>query len=320
MRPLVIGVVLLTGMVAPAAVPVRVPALPALSALSASPATLSVRIGDQWIEWWRSDQAPARWNAADARVMSGIAWHAQGGPLEWGQLQLSGAGEAWRIRGIVVRLDPSRFRFRLATALSHGATQPEWSVDSAGRLAQLAFNAGQFAGAAPWGWVVHKGREIRPRGRGPLAQTVAFDSLGHISFLDDSTSAVAEPGGAIYEAFQTYPALLVGDGAIPPAFGVPQPLLDLDHRDSRLAIGLTRDNRLLLLLTRFDGLGGQLDGIPFGLTVGETAALMGALGCRSAVALDGGISGQLLVRTADSSAVWRAWRKVPLGLIAEPRP
>jgi exopolysaccharide biosynthesis protein len=252
--------------------------------------------------------------------MAGITWRSRGGPLEWGELQLSGAGEAWRIRGIVVRFDPTRFRFRLATALSHAATVPEWSVDSAGPAAALAFNAGQFAGAAPWGWVVHKGREVRPRGRGPLAQTVLFDSLGRMGFLDDSATASAQAGGAIYEAFQTYPSLLVGDGVIPAAFGALNSLLDVGHRDSRLALGRTRDNRVLLLLTRFDGLGGQLDGVPFGLTVGETAALMGALGCGSAVALDGGISGQVLVRTADSSAVWRGWRKVPLGLIAESRP
>jgi hypothetical protein len=252
--------------------------------------------------------------------MSGVHWLTRGGPLEWGELQLSGAGEAWRLKAIVVQLDPARFRFRLATALSNHGTIPEWTVDSAGDGARLAFNAGQFAGAAPWGWVVHRSREVRPRGRGPLAQTVFFDSLGGISFLDDSATVAAEAGGPISEAFQTYPSLLVGDGAIPAAFGELHPLLDVGHRDSRLAIGLTRDGKLLVLLTRFDGLGGQLDGVPFGLTVAETAALMGALGCRSAAALDGGISGQLLIRTGDTTAIWRGWRKVPLGLIAEARP
>jgi len=53
---------------------------------------------------------------------------------------------------------------------------------------------------------------------------------------------------------------------------------------------------------------------------GETAALMGALGCRRAVLLDGGISGQLLVRGRGAEAqTWRGLRKVPLGLIAVPR-
>jgi hypothetical protein len=312
-RTAILASVLMLG-AAPASGPYR------LDYSAAGPASLSVRVDDQWVEWWRSDRAPERWAASDSRVLSGITWHARGEALEWGELQLSGTGEAWRLKAIVVRLDPARFRFRLATALSHSATEPEWTVDSAGDKAQLAFNAGQFAGAAPWGWVVHQGREVRPRGRGPLAQTVFFDSLGGISFLDDSATVAAQAGGPILEAFQTYPSLLVDDGVIPAAFGAPHPLLDVEHRDSRLAIGLTREGRLLVVLTRFDGLGGQLDGVPFGLTVAETAALMGALGCRTAAALDGGISGQLLVRSGDSTAVWHGWRKVPLGLIAEPRP
>jgi hypothetical protein len=42
---------------------------------------------------------------------------------------------------------------------------------------------------------------------------------------------------------------------------------------------------------------------------------MGALGCRSAVALDGGISGQLAVREAGGEVrVWEGMRRVPLAL------
>jgi exopolysaccharide biosynthesis protein len=36
--------------------------------------------------------------------------------------------------------------------------------------------------------------------------------------------------------------------------------------------------------------------LPFGLTTPEVAAVMGALGARRAVLLDGGISSQLLIR------------------------
>jgi hypothetical protein len=47
------------------------------------------------------------------------------------------------------------------------------------------------------------------------------------------------------------------------------------------------------------------------------AAVMGALGARQAMLLDGGISAQLAVR--DSSGAVQQWpgiRKVPLGLVA----
>jgi hypothetical protein len=47
------------------------------------------------------------------------------------------------------------------------------------------------------------------------------------------------------------------------------------------------------------------------------AAVMGALGCREALALDGGISAQLLLRQKDGVVrTWPAIRSVPLGLIA----
>ena len=59
---------------------------------------------------------------------------------------------------------------------------------------------------------------------------------------------------------------------------------------------------LLIVLTRFDALGESLGSIPFGPTIPEFAALMGALGAKQAVALDGGISGQLVIRDAEASA------------------
>ncbi|CAN5688647.1 hypothetical protein BH24GEM1_BH24GEM1_19390 [soil metagenome] len=78
---------------------------------------------------------------------------------------------------------------------------------------------------------------------------------------------------------------------------------------------------MLVAVTRFEGLGGALSNLPFGLTTPEMAALMGALGCRRAMLLDGGISSQLLLRLPDGETrAWRGLRQVPLGLVALPRP
>ena len=75
-----------------------------------------------------------------------------------------------------------------------------------------------------------------------------------------------------------------------------------------------------MLLTRFDGLGEAGGAIPFGLTLAETAGLLREEGCRRAVALDGGISAQLAVRESGGRwQAWRAWRKVPLGVVVEER-
>ncbi len=101
------------------------------------------------------------------------------------------------------------------------------------------------------------GREVAPPGRGPLAPAVVVDAGGVLRIVPaDSIAAL---------------------------------------RASRLALGTLPDGRLLLVLTRFQVLGGVL-------------------------ALDGGVSGQLLVRAGDGGArVWTGWRRVPLGLVAEAR-
>jgi exopolysaccharide biosynthesis protein len=96
--------------------------------------------------------------------------------------------------------------------------------------------------------------------------------------------------------------------------------VDVEHRDARAAIGQLADGRLLVALTRFDGLRGVAGFVPFGLTTPETAALMGALGARDAVMLDGGISAQMRVRSDDGThREWRSLRAVPLALLVLPR-
>ena len=66
-------------------------------------------------------------------------------------------------------------------------------------------------------------------------------------------------------------------------------------------------------------IGPTLGFLPFGPTVPEMAAVMGSLGCRDAMLLDGGISARLLVRDAEGRAhAWEGFRPVPLALVATP--
>jgi hypothetical protein len=87
--------------------------------------------------------------------------------------------------------------------------------------------------------------------------------------------------------FQSYPTLLAGEGIVPRALMTPGGGVNLDHRDARLALGETRDGRLLIVLTRFDAMGEITGSLPLGPTTPEMAAIMGALGARDAVMLDG---------------------------------
>ena len=127
-------------------------------------------------------------------------------------------------------------------------------------------------------------------------------------------------GDGVETAFQSYPTLLTADGEIPVPLREPGRGIDVEHRDARLGLGALPDGRLLVVLTRFDALGESLGSIPFGPTIPEFAALMGALGARQAVALDGGISGQMLVRDADGTHIWRGLRKVPMALVVTRKP
>jgi uncharacterized protein YigE (DUF2233 family) len=292
---------------------------------------LAVWRDGRWTTWWRSAHAPARWAAPAPAVAAGLRWR-QGAPgVEWGELRLAGDGEAWRVRVIVARVDPERARLVLRGAVARTARgpRPAWTVDSAPARAALALNAGQFGGATPWGWLVHAGREYRAPGTGPLAPAVVVDTAGRVTIvpadslpaLRAATTAAIARGAtpAVCEAFQSYPALLQ-DGAVPAPLHAPGRGVDVAHRDARLAVCTQRDGRVLVALTRFDALDGALDVVPFGPTVPEMAALMGALGCRDAVLLDGGISGQLLLRDArGATRRWPGLRRVPLGLVVEPR-
>ena len=275
---------------------------------------LAVRVAGEWREWWTPRAPPARWTG-DAPLAGRVAWRHAADGVEWGELLLRGPGEAWRTRLVVARLDPARLRLSLDTAFHR--RQAAWRIDDAPADALFAANAGQFVHTLPWGWVVLDGRSYLAPGRGPLVSTVLVDSLGAVRWQHGTL-----PGGAparhVQWAFQSYPTLLDA-GVVPAALrDSGGGAINLEHRDARLALGALADGRLLVALTRFDALGERFGLVPFGLTVPETAAVMGALGARDAVLLDGGISAQMLVRDGDTTRRWPGLRPVPLALVARP--
>jgi exopolysaccharide biosynthesis protein len=238
--------------------------------------------------------------------------------VEWAELALQGGGEAWRTRVIVARLDPRRVRFDVQWGVD-SAARSTWSAGEHGSDIVFAVNAGQFTAALPWGWVVADGRERLSPGRGPLSSAFVSVRDGSVRFVDNDTLDAVRRTPGVVAAFQSYPTLLRGDGDVPPMIREPC-AIDCAHRDARIALGIDRAGRVLVALTRFDAAGEALGFIPLGLTVPETAALMGALGARQAVLLDGGISAQMLVRDAAGAAhIWRGVRRVPLGLVARVR-
>ena len=276
---------------------------------------LAVREGIRWVTWWRQEDAPARWDGNNP-LAERVTWRSGSDGVEWGELQLRGASEAWRTRVVVVRIDPRRVELSLETAFTDDES---WTVADADSSAVLALDAGQFRHSLPWGWVVSEGREVLAPEYAPLAGAVVVDPSNAVRVVSPDSVAAERERGTAREAFQSYPMLLQ-DGAVPMALREAGNGVDLAHRDARLALGTLADGRVVIALTRFDALGESLGRVPFGLTSAEMAAVMGALGCRQALLLDGGISGQLSVREADGSVrSWPGTRSVPLGLVGRPR-
>lgn len=288
-------------------------------------ASLAVRTDSVTHTFWDAARAPLRWRASHPVLDDAVRWKpTTTAGIEWSELSLQGAGEARYTRVVLVRVDPARARFTLDQRTRDA--RPDWSVRDAPHDAVVALNAGQFTGALPWGWLVQRGSEHLAPGRGPMSSAFLVRTDGGIEWIDGDRLESHRARRDIALAFQSYPALLTADGDVPPLLHTdpasaprsrPAREADVDraHRDARLALGIDRQGRVLIALTRFDALGDALSRLPFGLTVPEMSALMGALGARQAMLLDGGISAQLLIATKDGLKTWSGTRKVPLALV-----
>ncbi len=115
---------------------------------------------------------------------------------------------------MLVRIDPALIELRLVVPPRRDdGFAGRWSVSQAPAEAVFAVNAGQFT-SGPWGWVVQGGERRQRAGRGALAPGFAVTTRGRVALLPpDSLDAAAN---GVEEGFQSYPALLVGDGAVPP--------------------------------------------------------------------------------------------------------
>lgn len=285
-----------------------------------SGAALTVRVDGRWTTWWTATDAPNRWSAANAALTRATTWRPVAPGLSHGELVIAGSGTGWRVRVIIARFDPARLTLSLHYVPDPFGRPDRWQVADAPNDALLAFNSGQFTGRGPWGWMVRNGVEVQPPGRGPLAPAVTQDTAGRMHFVAAEAIDSVRAAGGVQFAIQSYPAVLLGDGEIPEPLRTPGQGVDLQHRDARLALCELRSGEWLTMLTRFETLGGVLEMLPYGPTTPEMAAIAGGLGCVHAVLLDGGMSGQMLLRDADGTTTpWAGLRKVPAGVLLTPR-
>jgi uncharacterized protein YigE (DUF2233 family) len=251
-----------------------------------------------------------------AAAIAPLTWTPVTPGVERVEFSLGRQGPLAAIEVVALRVEPCRASLSLEERTRYEGLRGAWTIDSMDPEAILAFNAGQFREGTPWGWVVRDGVERQVPGTGALAMGVVLDD-GAVRLL--RPDEIARARGTVRHAFQSYPALVV-DGALPPHLRTAGQGVDLDHRDSRLAIGTDREGRLLVVLTRFRGVAGVGSSLPLGPTLPELARVMQRLGAVRAVGLDGGISSQLALRLADGSVERHAnWRMVPMGIVARAR-
>lgn len=246
-----------------------------------------------------------------------LHWRAAQPGLSWTELELRAGALRHPVRAIVVRIDPRRFEWELSLVTKSNGMSGAWNLDSVPNDVALAFNAGQFKETGPWGWLVMQSYERRDPGYGPISVGIALDSAGNVRWLLPRDFARARRDRSIRSAFQSYPLLLF-DARVP-ALLLSSDDVDRDHRDARLVLAQRADGTLLLVLTRYQALGGAVERVPIGLTVPESVVLLASLGARHAVMLDGGISAQVLVRSASETHRWPGLRDVPLALLARPK-
>ena len=265
---------------------------------------------------WLVQMGPPHWRRFRAATPARNATWKEARPgLDWTELNLSGRGEARRIRVIAARLDPARFRLSLENGMAPGDSSMSgpWTwLRQGGACAQC------WDVCWRWGLGVGGARRYRVPSTECISRwrAVVVDSSGTVRRWPMRRSGRGGRKGG--QGTQSYPALL-DNGELPSMLTTSGGEIDLQHRDARLALGLDEKGCLIIALTRFDVLGPSFGSIPFGLTIPETALLMRGLGAQTAVALDGGISAQLLLRDAvGETQRWPGLRPVPLGLSAVP--
>lgn len=283
---------------------------------AAAQVTLRARVADGDVALPRS--VPSHVTDSHALLAKRLSWKRLQPGLETAELTVEAGRLGMNVRIILARLDPRQFELSLAQRTAANRMTGTWNVDVAPRDAAVALNAGQFKETGPWGWLVLEGYEHRDPGYGPLSTGIAIDTAGAVRWLDFEQLAAARKDRSIRFAFQSYPTLLLNRRV--PKLARSHRAIEQEHRDARLVLAQDGAGRLLVILTRYDALGGAVSRVPIGLTVPETIVLVSALGVHHAVMLDGGVSAQLLMRSElGEEWVWRGMRNVPLALIATPR-
>jgi uncharacterized protein YigE (DUF2233 family) len=278
-------------------------------AVQAAPPALELRVGGTWLPWRAFEPgAPA---VRDTQLERATTWRDRAPGVAVGAFEVRTRGYLWTNSVAIVAVDPRVFLFAIDAPPDWARRTAEEALADSGIV--LAVNTGLFRkNGTPQGLVLDRGRR-RSALAGWLDAVVVVED-GRLRVTDIEGARTLGEGAS---AFQTLP-WLVREGRV--VLGVTSGVrLSRDHRDRRFTLCLEGDGSVRFLLSNFEVFGQAAGRVPVGLTIPEQAVIAAAAGCRDAVALDGGISAQLVVRGSARVHRMPGWRRVPLLMVARRR-
>ena len=239
---------------------------------------LSVQTTDGWLAVDPHWEQHRFWIEGDAFLRPHVSLRSVQPGLELGQLELRRDPNPQVVPVHVVRVDPTLWRFRLLA-------EPDFSrrtVDEVADLhpdAALLVNASYFSEDGPVGLLVQDGRERVPQGS-VWAAHFLVEAGANPRIVNEKETVLSQD---LLQGFQGFPAIMSGGETFPYMRygGRGFPVHELARRT---AVCLDADGLVWIVVT---------DTVTNGLTLSETATVLGGLGCRDAMGFDGGGSTQM---------------------------
>jgi hypothetical protein len=234
---------------------------------------------------WRSPTGWVAVDRADARRRTwgpsffGVDWEEVAAGLDEGELHLRRPPNPLEVNVLLLRVDPSFWRFRVwgRADFSRGPV----SALAAEAGLSVAMNASYFSEEGPLGLVVSDGAVRGRQGTSRAAHFVV--PVGGAPRIVNEKNAKLGP---LQQGFQGFPSIMTAGET----YGYMRwggRGFDVYAVDRRSAACVLADGVVILLVT---------DTLTNGLSLSELATVFGGLGCRDAMAFDGGSSTGISVR------------------------
>lgn len=244
------------------------------------------------------------WGPEDAFLLPHLTLERVEEGLDLGLIELRREPNPQVVPVVVVRADPQYWRFRLL-ANPDFSRQTVQDVALDHPSAAVVVNASYFSEEGPVGLLVQDGRERVPQGTAWAAHFLV-EAGGQPRIVNEKQTALGED---LLQAFQGFPAIMSGGETFSymryGGRGFPVHTLA-----RRTAVCTDLDGMVWILVT---------DTVTNGLTLSETATVLGGLGCHDAMGFDGGSSTQLHVDAGERRLDVLAADGIPVVMALEPR-